>query len=404
MRSSRTRSGFDERKASTASAAVVAEDRVEALGAQHDADHLGERGVVVDHQDATVHVRTFPRTLLARRSAAQSRTSVVEQAATRMNARPTCPVGGPVARAPDVPAWEHDAPRAGTRRARRDRRAELAGTRLAGGTGAGGGQQPPQYGDRQPQYGQPPQYGQQPQLAAAAVRLAAAARPARSPAGRRRRSPASSPCARSTFGTLLGAPFQALRRNPRITVGAALLLQGIPSIVVSVLIAGGVALLLGRTASTPATPAISAPSAPAPSAASIVLGVLSLVISRDLRRPPAGRHRRRGRPRDARREADVPRALAAWSRAAIGALIGWTLPLRARLDRRRRPGRRVVVAPVDRSAARPGPSARSRCGIVGGARPHRARHLDQHEAGHGAERDRAGAAARSAQPSRARGG
>jgi len=31
---------------------VGAEHRLEALGAQHDADHLGERGVVVDHKNA----------------------------------------------------------------------------------------------------------------------------------------------------------------------------------------------------------------------------------------------------------------------------------------------------------------------------------------------------------------
>ena len=31
---------------------VRAEHRVEPLGAQHDADHLGQSGVVVDHQDA----------------------------------------------------------------------------------------------------------------------------------------------------------------------------------------------------------------------------------------------------------------------------------------------------------------------------------------------------------------
>ena len=32
--------------------AVRAEHRLEALRAQHDADHLGEGGVIVDHQDA----------------------------------------------------------------------------------------------------------------------------------------------------------------------------------------------------------------------------------------------------------------------------------------------------------------------------------------------------------------
>jgi hypothetical protein len=35
--------------------AIGAEDGLEALGPQHDADHLGERGVIVDYQNASVH-------------------------------------------------------------------------------------------------------------------------------------------------------------------------------------------------------------------------------------------------------------------------------------------------------------------------------------------------------------
>ncbi len=41
-------------------AAVPAEGGLEALGAQDDADHLGERGVVVDHQDPCCHLKVFP--------------------------------------------------------------------------------------------------------------------------------------------------------------------------------------------------------------------------------------------------------------------------------------------------------------------------------------------------------
>ena len=48
------------------------------------------------------------------------------------------------------------------------------------------------------------------------------------------------------FGTLIGAPFQVLRRNPKVTVGAALLIQGIPQAIVSLLIIGGVTLLFSR--------------------------------------------------------------------------------------------------------------------------------------------------------------
>ncbi|WP_158862815.1 hypothetical protein [Leifsonia sp. AG29] len=79
------------------------------------------------------------------------------------------------------------------------------------------------------------------------------------------------------FGTLLGAPFQALRRNPRITVGAALLLQGIPSIIVSVLLASGAALLLTRAANADA--ADQATLRAGAVGGVVVLGVLSIVIS-----------------------------------------------------------------------------------------------------------------------------
>jgi hypothetical protein len=41
------------------------------------------------------------------------------------------------------------------------------------------------------------------------------------------------------FGTLLGAPFQAMRRNPKATFGSALLVQGV-TVVVSVLVIGSV--------------------------------------------------------------------------------------------------------------------------------------------------------------------
>lgn len=43
------------------------------------------------------------------------------------------------------------------------------------------------------------------------------------------------------FGTLLGAPFQAMRRNPKATFGSALLVQGV-TVVVSVLVIGAVTL------------------------------------------------------------------------------------------------------------------------------------------------------------------
>lgn len=80
-----------------------------------------------------------------------------------------------------------------------------------------------------------------------------------------------------SFGTLIGAPFQALRRNPRITIGAALLLQGIPTIIVSVLIAGGAFLLIDRVANADAADRDTI--AAGAVGGTIVLGVLSVVIS-----------------------------------------------------------------------------------------------------------------------------
>src|SRR3954470_4012486 len=79
-----------------------------------------------------------------------------------------------------------------------------------------------------------------------------------------------------SFGTLIGAPFQALRRNPKITVGAALLIQTIPSIVVTLLVFGGAALLLSRVANAESSDQ-SALTAGA-IGGSIVLGLLSVVV------------------------------------------------------------------------------------------------------------------------------
>ncbi|MFF1878042.1 hypothetical protein [Leifsonia sp. NPDC058230] len=80
-----------------------------------------------------------------------------------------------------------------------------------------------------------------------------------------------------SFGTLIGAPFQALRRNPKITVGAALLIQTIPSIVVSLLLVGGAVLLVSRiaTADSSDQAAITAGAI----GGSIVLGLLAAVVS-----------------------------------------------------------------------------------------------------------------------------
>ncbi len=78
-----------------------------------------------------------------------------------------------------------------------------------------------------------------------------------------------------SFGTLIGAPFQVLRRNPKVTVGAALLIQGVPQAVVSLLIVGGVTLLFSRVGTAADQGALQAGAV----GAAILLGLVSLVVS-----------------------------------------------------------------------------------------------------------------------------
>lgn len=211
-------------------------------------------------------------------------TSVMEQAATGLNESPTCPVDGTsLARA----MCQHGRNARGTEgHGVSDEQNWQAPGSNGGDRGQGQPEQPPQYGEYAPQqqpygqqqYGQqPPQYGQQPgwqqQTGWQQGYPPAGAQPGWTPPPK----PGLIPLRPLTLGPLLAAPFQALRRNPRITVGAALLLQGIPQIVVSVLIAGGVALLASRAFSGDVQdqPALQAGLI----GGSIVLGVLSLVIS-----------------------------------------------------------------------------------------------------------------------------
>jgi len=127
---------------------------------------------------------------------------------------------------------------------------------------------PPQYGQHAPHYGygQPapgygygqPGYGQQ---------------PAWTPPPK----PGLIPLRPLSFGTLIGAPFQALRRNPKITVGAALLIQTIPTIVVTLLVFGGAALLLSRVVNADSSDQSTLTAGAI--GGSIVLGLLSVVVS-----------------------------------------------------------------------------------------------------------------------------
>jgi hypothetical protein len=146
------------------------------------------------------------------------------------------------------------------------------------------GQQPqpsqPPYGQQAPPYGAQQPYGQQPpawQQPRAGQQPQGYPRPGAQSGWTPPPKPGLIPLRPLTLGPLLAAPFQALRRNPRITVGAALLLQGIPQIVVSVGIVGGAAYLFDRVASGEAQdqPALQAGAI----GGGIVLGALALVIS-----------------------------------------------------------------------------------------------------------------------------
>ena len=79
------------------------------------------------------------------------------------------------------------------------------------------------------------------------------------------------------FGTLIGAPFQVIRRNPKITVGAALLIHGLPSLVAALLISGGVFLLADRAVNASAgdRSALTAGAV----GGTIVLGLVAALIS-----------------------------------------------------------------------------------------------------------------------------
>lgn len=109
----------------------------------------------------------------------------------------------------------------------------------------GGYGQQPAYGQQVP-YVHPSPYGQYPPASPAGYGVPpgqpawSTGAPAGAPTGwAPPPKPGLIPLRPLGFGTLLGAPFQAMRRNPKATFGSALLVQGI-TIVVSVLVIGGV--------------------------------------------------------------------------------------------------------------------------------------------------------------------
>lgn len=98
------------------------------------------------------------------------------------------------------------------------------------------GQQPPYgqqapYGQVQPPYVDP--YGRNPFAGAPGAASAGWAPPPK---------PGLIPLRPLSFGTLMGAPFQELRRNPKATVGSALIVQGI-TVLLTVLVMGVVTVL-----------------------------------------------------------------------------------------------------------------------------------------------------------------
>ena len=189
----------------------------------------------------------------------------------------------------------------------------------------GYGQQPPAYG-QQPGYGQqppawqqqPPAWQQQPGWQQAGGQYGPyGQQPGWAPPPK----PGLIPLRPLSFGTLIGAPFQALRRNPKITVGAALLLQGIPTILVSVVLAGAVYFLLERVVNSDASDRNTLLAGAI--GGTVVLGLLSLVVSAIsgalLQGVVVGEV-----ARETLGEKLTFRSLWQLVRGRIGALIGWT--------------------------------------------------------------------------------
>lgn len=166
---------------------------------------------------------------------------------------------------------------------------QAPGSQAGDGAGASAGNQPPvppapQYGEYAPGYGQQqPGYGAYGQPGAGFPQQPGYNQYGQAGAGFPQQpgwtpppKPGLIPLRPLSFGTLIGAPFQTLRRNPKITVGAALLLRGIPSIIASVLIFSGIYLLMDRAINATADDR-SALMAGAVGG-TIVLGLLSAVI------------------------------------------------------------------------------------------------------------------------------
>ncbi|HEY8280939.1 MAG TPA: hypothetical protein VIG28_00545, partial [Leifsonia sp.] len=146
---------------------------------------------------------------------------------------------------------------------------QAPGARPAAGDGA------PAYGPPPYPYQQPPQPSQQPQPYRQPQQ--GWAPPPPQPAWAPPPQPGLVPLRPLGFGTLIGAPFQVIRRNPKVTVGAALLIHGLPTLVATLLVTSGAAFLLDRAINSSANyrGALAAGAV----GGVIVLGLLGAVIS-----------------------------------------------------------------------------------------------------------------------------
>jgi membrane-anchored glycerophosphoryl diester phosphodiesterase (GDPDase) len=131
-----------------------------------------------------------------------------------------------------------------------------------------------------------------------------------------------------SFGTLMGAPFQVLRRNPKVTVGSALIIVGIPRIIGNLLFLGALAFLLARvaTGTTNSQPALFSGAIAGAILFSLVTLAISVVSSAVLQGIIVSEV-----ARGTLGERLTVRSLWRMSKSRVGALIGWSLLLTAAL-------------------------------------------------------------------------
>ncbi len=130
------------------------------------------------------------------------------------------------------------------------------------------------------------------------------------------------------FGTLLGAPFQLIRRNPRVSIGASLLIYGLPQVASTFLLYAGFAILLGRIDMSLSNDrqVITAGAVAGSLLLSLLAGALSTVSGAVLQGIIVSEA-----ARESLGERLTVRELWSRCRGRIGALIGWALLVLAAL-------------------------------------------------------------------------